>query len=134
MKSESRAKRHRYHSPLTRGIYCLALSAAVLGFGTIGLRLTENFSWIDAFYFTSMIATGQGPAPPLAPATTAGKLFTSLLAFVSAGAMITSLGFLFGPFLGKLWRIGVLRFEEEVEHLNPRARDKNAGGKADFHA
>ena len=110
-------RRHHYHSPIKRGIYCLALAGAVLLFGTVGMHQIEHFSWIDSFYFTSMIATGQGPAPSVAPVTSLGKLFTSVLAFISAGAMIASLGFLFGPFMGKLWRIGVLKFEEELEHL-----------------
>ena len=78
----------------------------------------EGFDYIDSFYFTSMIATGQGPAPQVSPSTTFGKLFASFLAFISTGVMIASLGFLFGPFLGKLWRIGVLKFEEELHLLN----------------
>ena len=110
-------RRHHYHSALNRGFYCLLLIAFILLLGTWGIHKLEKFSLIDSFYFTSMIATGQGPAPTIAPQTSAGKIFTSFLAFISAGAMIASLGFLFGPFLGKLWRIGVLKFEEELEHL-----------------
>lgn len=114
--------RHHYHSPINRGIYCLVIVSTVLLFGTVGIHTTEHFSWIDSFYFTSMIATGQGPAPTVSPVTSLGKIFTSVLAFVSAGMMITLLGFLFGPFLGKLWRIGVLKFEEELEHLKKHGK------------
>ena len=110
-------RKHHYHSALNRGFYCLLLIFFILFLGTLGIHSLEKFSLIDSFYFTSMIATGQGPAPSIALQTTAGKLFTSFLAFVSAGAMIASLGFLFGPFLGKLWRIGVIKVEEEIEHL-----------------
>ena len=110
-------KRHHYHSALNRGFYTLLLIIFILGFGTLGIHRLEHFTLIDSFYFTSMIATGQGPAPTVSPTTPEGKIFTSFLAFVSTGAMIASLGFLFGPFLGKLWRIGVLKFEEELEHL-----------------
>ena len=84
------------------------------------MHLIEGFSYVDAFYFTSMIATGQGPAPAMSPETIPGKLFTCFLAFVSAGAMAASLGFLFGPFFGKLWKVGVMKFEEEIKHLRKK--------------
>ena len=123
MNSEDKPhKRHHYHSPLKRGLYCLLLVGFVLLLGTLGIHAIEGFGFIDSFYFTSMIATGQGPAPTIAPTTALGKLFTSILAFVSAGAMIASLGFLFGPFLGKLWRVGVMKFEEELEHLKKHGK------------
>ena len=61
----------------------------------------------------SMIATAQGPS--VVPATAAGKIFASMMAFVSIGFVVAALGFLFGPFLGLLWRIGHDRFEEEIE-------------------
>ncbi len=110
-------KKHNYHSAAHRGLYCFLLVCSVLLLGTIGIHVIEGFSFIDSFYFTSMIATGQGPAPSVSPATPLGKLFTSLLAFISAGAMLAALGFLFGPFLGKLWKVGVVKFEEEITHL-----------------
>jgi hypothetical protein len=53
------------------------------------MHLLENVSYIDAFYFMSMLATAQGPAT--IPATVAGKLFASFMAFVSVGAVVTSL-------------------------------------------
>lgn len=84
------------------------------------MHLIEGFNYIDSFYFTCMIATGQGPPPAIAPATPLGKLFTSLLAFISVGVMVASLGFLFGPFLGKLWKVGIVKFEEELETLRLR--------------
>lgn len=79
--------------------------------GTIGFHVIEGMSYLDAFYLTSMIATAQGPSG--APATPGGKLFAAVMAFVSIGAVVTSFGFLFGPFLGELWRIGHERLEEE---------------------
>ena len=112
------APRHHYHSVVTRGIYCLVLTAGMLLFGTCGMRRLEGFSYLDAFYFTSMIATGQGVPPLITPVTSAGKLFSSLLAFVSVGTMVTTLGFVFGPFLGRLWKIGAIKFEEELETLH----------------
>ena len=110
-------RKHHFHSGRNRAIYCFSLAGFVLAFGTFGLHFIEGFSLIDAFYFTSMIATGQGPAPSIAPQTDLGKLFTSILAFISAGVMIASLGFLFGPFFGRLWHIGVRKVEEEMSLL-----------------
>ena len=112
--------RHHYHSLRNRGIYCLVLATAILSIGTFGIHFIERFSYIDSFYFTSMIATGQGPAPSTSPVTPLGKLFTCLLAFISVGSMLAAFGFLFGPFLGKLWRIGVLKLEEELHDLSKR--------------
>ncbi len=109
--------KHHYHSPLNRGLYSLGLVLSVVLIGTVGIHLIEKFSYIDSFYFTSMIATGQGPVGSLSPQTPAGKLFTSALAFISVGTLLAALGFLFGPFLGKLWRIGVIKFEEEIQTL-----------------
>jgi len=80
--------------------------------GTIGLHQFEGMRVLDAFYFMSMIATAQGP--PTAPHTTAGKLFAAFMAFLSTGAVITSLGFLFGPFFGQLWHLGAKRVEEDL--------------------
>ncbi len=48
----------------------------------------------------------------LAMKTTAGKIFTSILSFISVGVLLASLGFLFGPFLGRLWKVGTVKFED----------------------
>ena len=116
-------RKHHYHSALNRAIYCFLLAGAILLFGTFGMHRIEHFSYTDAFYFTSMIATGQGPAPNAVPVTAAGKLFTCLLAFLSIGSMAVTLGFLFGPFLGKLLKVGFVKLEDEL-HLK-----KNKDGK-----
>ena len=91
----------------------MALLALVLFVGTVGVHWIEGSSYLDAFYLTSMIATAQGPSQ--APVTAAGKLFVALMAFVSVGTVVASIGFLFGPFLGQLWRIGHDRWEEKVK-------------------
>ncbi len=110
-------KRHHLHSFLNRGIYSMAIVVSVLGFGIFCFHKIEHFSYMDSFYFVSMIATGQGPPPTVLPVTSFGKLFTCFYAFISVGSMVASLGFLFGPFLGQLFRIGVLKLEEEL-HLD----------------
>ena len=110
--------KHHYHSPIKRGIYSLVLVSFILLLGTLGFHFIEGFAYIDSFYLTSMLATGQGPAPSVSPSTSLGKLFTSLIAFISVGSMVAAFGFLFGPFFGKLWRIGVVKLEEELQHLH----------------
>ena len=89
--------------------------SSVLVVGTLGLHFLEGLSYVDAFYFMSMIATSEGPMGSLT--TSAGKIFASVMAFVSVGFVIAAIGFLFGPFLGKLWRVGHDLFEEELELL-----------------
>ena len=93
----------------------MLLVAVLMLMGTIGLHLLEGLPYLDAFYFMSMIATAQGPAT--APRTAAGKLFISIMAFVSVGTVVAALGFIFGPLFGKLWRVGVEKMEEELQHL-----------------
>ncbi len=112
--------KHHLHSPYHRGFYTSLLIISVLGIGTIGMHIIEGFSYLDSFYFISMIATGQGPPPALNVSTATGKIFVSLMAFLSVGSMVASFGFLFGPFLGKLWRIGVFKFEKELHHLSSK--------------
>jgi len=88
-----------------------------MAIGTLGIHHFERLSYLDAFYFMAMIATAQGPA--MVPSTTAGKLFTAIIAFVSVGCVVASLGFLFGPFFGQLWRVGVERVEHELHKDHP---------------
>ena len=104
-------RRHHYHSAWNRALYSFLLILSVLGVGTAGFHRIERMPYIDAFYMTSMIATAQGPSAPLA--TAAGKLFASLMALVSVGIVVAAIGFLFGPFLGQLWRIGHDRWGEQ---------------------
>ncbi len=110
-------QQHHLHSPYNRAFYTLLLILSVLSVGTLGMHALEGFSYLDAFYFTSMIMTGQGPVPGDDIHTDFGKIFVSLMAFLSAGIIVASFGFLFGPFLGKLLHIGALKFEKELEEI-----------------
>ena len=107
--------RHHLHSFWKRGLYSFLLVSTILLVGTVGMHLLEGCSYLDAFYFISMIATSQGPM--ITPVTAAGKLFASAMAFLSVGFVVASLGFLFGPLLGLLFRIGHERWEEEIKEL-----------------
>lgn len=114
------APRHHLHSPLKRGLYSFVLVAAVLAIGTVGIHRIEHFSFVDSFFYISMIATGQGPVGSLVPVTAQGKLFTAVIAFISVGSVVAAFGFLFGPFFGRLWRIGVIKLEEEIQHIQKK--------------
>jgi hypothetical protein len=103
-------------SIIKRGIYSFVVVAIILLVGTLGMHLLEGLSYIDAFYFMSMLATAQGPA--VTPVTLGGKVFASIMAFISVGAVVAALGYIFGPFFGTVWRAGVRWIEEEEEvHL-----------------
>lgn len=120
-------RRENVRSVYRRGLIAILLVASVLLVGTIGMHLIEGYSYIESFYFMSMLATAQGPANT--PSTVAGKLFASLMAFVSVGTVVASLGFLFGPFFGAVWRVGVQRVEEEEARL--KKEGEKAGTKSD---
>ena len=104
---------HHYHSPYQRGFYSFLLVSIIMVIGTVGMHCIEHMPWIDAFYFMSMIATAQGPV--MIPATVAGKIFASFISFVSVGCVVAALGFMFGPFLGRLWHVGVHHIEQDLK-------------------
>jgi voltage-gated potassium channel len=112
--SQSNAKR-RMRIPSSiwrRALYAFALIVVVELVGTLVMHAIEGWSYLDSFYFTSFIATGQGPPGNLQPDSPLGKVFSSVLAFVSVGTVITALLFIFGPFLGRVLREGEERLEE----------------------
>jgi hypothetical protein len=104
-------KHHPYHSLLRRAVYSVILVGSVMLVGTLGFHYIEHYSYVDSFYFVSMLATAEGPAST--PVTGFGKIFASLIAFFSIGTVIFATAFLLGPFLGKLIKIGEEKFEEE---------------------
>lgn len=97
---------------LRRIAYAMTSIVAVMLVGILGFHYIEGMDYVDALYFESMIATGQGP--PLALTTDAGKVFASIMAFVSVGSVITTLVFTFGPMLSQLWREGLEKVEAEA--------------------
>ena len=105
-----------------RAAYSLALIAAVVLVGTLAMHAIEGWSYLDSFYFTSFIATGQGPPSNLQPVSSLGKVFSSLLAFVSVGTVITALLFLFGPFLGRVLKASEEKLEEVEKEVEGRAK------------
>lgn len=79
------------HPPRARYIALLALS--VLGIGVIFYRHVENWSWIDALYFSviTLATVGYGD---LVPTTDLGKLFTVFYVVIGIGIFAASANFL----------------------------------------
>ncbi|HUI86059.1 MAG TPA: hypothetical protein VLY21_02755 [Nitrososphaerales archaeon] len=115
-------------SVLVRGAYSVMGIVVVVVVTMVGLHYLEGLSYLNAFYFTAMLATGEGPNT--APVTAAGKVFVGVMAFVSVGAVIGSLLFIFGPFFSQVAREGVEIIEEAEERRRktPAERDRTGQG------
>jgi len=96
-----------------RMLYAIFGIGVVLAGGTVGFHLVAGLSAVDSFYYESMLATGQGP--PTTLPTDSDKIFTSIMAFISVGSVVSTLLFAVGPVLRRFWR-------EEVEHIGAGAR------------
>jgi hypothetical protein len=107
-----------------RAFLAVSLIVVVVIVGTIGFRAIEGMGWVDAFYFESMLATGQGP--PIQLTTDAGKIFASVMGFVSVGSVITSLVFTLVPIISQLWREGLERIETEAKTIERDVSAKKA--------
>jgi hypothetical protein len=76
-----------------------------------------------------MLATGQGP--PLQLTTDTGKLFASVMAFVSVGSVITTLVFTLGPILATVWRESLERVEGEAKKIEEDMKGREQKPKED---
>ena len=103
--------------------------AVVMIVGVVGFREIEGMNLVNAIYFESMLATGQGPPFPLN--TDTGKIFASVMAFVSVGSVITTLVFTLAPIFGVIWREALDMGEAEArkieEGLTPKSDRKENG-------
>lgn len=115
-------RRQKPRNRLRRAFYSITVIILVLVLGTLGFHFIANLSYVDSFYFESMMAAGQGP--PFTLATDAAKIFASIMGFVSLGAVATTILFTLGPILADLWREGLERVEEEA-----RGVEKELGRK-----
>lgn len=102
-----------------RAIYSLIAVALAEIIGTVGFYLIEGVRWVDAFYFESMLATGQGP--PFVLNTDTGKIFASIMGFVSVGSVLSAVIFTVGPLVVRFWREGIEAVEEEARKLEQGA-------------
>jgi len=98
-----------------RVFYAFSLITLVVVVGTVGFHQIEGMNWVNAFYFESMLATGQGP--PLTLQTAAGKIFASIMGFVSLGSVITAFAVTLIPLISQLWRESVDRLERDAKAL-----------------
>jgi hypothetical protein len=102
-------------SEVRRAVYAIAAVLAAEVVGTIGFRVIEGVAWINAFYFESMLATGQGP--PFTLNTDAGKIFASIMGFVSVGSVLSAVIFVVGPIAIRLWHEGMQAAEAEARRI-----------------
>ena len=112
-------------SEVRRAVYAVFAVLAAEIVGTIGFHVIEGVGWIDAFYFESMLATGQGP--PFTLYTNAGKIFASIMGFVSVGSVLSAVIFVVGPIAIRLWHEGLLAAETEARKIG-RAALRDARG------
>ncbi len=112
---------------LRRAVYAICGIVLVMIVGIIGFHLLEGMNYVNALYFESMLATGQGP--PLQLNTDAGKIFASIMAFVSVGSVITSLVFTLGPILAMVWREGLERVEGGARKIEEDIKEREKSEK-----
>jgi len=121
----SRIVRHPLSPFKKRAFFSIVVLAIVMAIGTIGMMFLEGWDPVTSFYFMALLATAEGPA--LSPLTVAGKLFASLMAFVSIGAAISAITFTFGPLFGYALREGFSYIEKEDDKLKTRIERKDQG-------
>ena len=108
-------RRYGLHSIYKRALYALLLIVAVLLIGTVAFHFIEGYPFIDAFYFTAMLITAEGPA--ITPVTVLGKLLASFMAFVGVGSVVFALAFVFGPFVTRIGKFIELDIEKRGSAL-----------------
>src|SRR2546426_10646488 len=119
----SRMIRHPLSPFKMRELFSILILAIVMAIGPIGMMLLEEWDPVTSFYFMALLATAEGPA--LSPLTVAGKLFASLMAFVSIGAAISAITFTFGPLFGSVVKEGFAYVEKEEDRLKARLEGKD---------
>ena len=119
----SRIVRHPLSPFKKRAFFSILVLAIVMAIGTVGMMLLEGWDSVTSFYFMALLATAEGPA--LSPLTVAGKLFASLMAFISIGAAISAITFTFGPLFGSVLKEGFAYIEKEEEKLRSNIEHKD---------
>jgi hypothetical protein len=111
-----------------RLFYAVSSIVLVMVIGIVGFHQIEGMDWVNSFYFESMLATGQGP--PLTLTTDSGKIFASVMGFVSVGTVFTSLVVTLAPIISQLWRESLVRVEKDAKALeNDLSREKSGESK-----
>ena len=117
-----RAIKHPLSPFKRKTLYSIAILALVLAVGTEGIHVLEGWTYIDSFYFMSLLATTQGPSA--SPKTDTGKIFASVMAFVSVGAALSAVAFVFGPLFGTFLKEGIDYVEKEAEKIRAKVEHK----------
>ena len=104
---------------IRRALWAVSAVAAAEIVGTVGFHVIEGAGWVNAFYFESMLATGQGP--PFTLYTNAGKIFASVMGFVSVGSVLSVVLFVVGPIALRLWHEGVHEAEAAARRIETAA-------------
>jgi hypothetical protein len=110
--------RRRSQLPASRRrivVYSLSLVVLVLVVGVVGFHQLEGMRWVDAVYLESMLAAGQGP--PISLTTDWGKIFASVMGFVSVGTVLVSLVVNIGPIISQVWRESIEQLEADARKL-----------------
>ncbi|TMI15977.1 hypothetical protein E6H35_01055 [Candidatus Bathyarchaeota archaeon] len=94
-----------------------------MAIGTIGMMVLEGWDSVTSFYFMSLLATAEGPAQ--APVTVGGKIFASVMAFLSIGAAISAITFTFGPLFGSILKEGFAYVEKGENKLKKELEHKD---------
>ncbi len=94
-----------YRSFLIRILHCILLAVACLGVtaltGASIYHYVEKLSWVEAFLNAVLVMTGLGLTVTLQ--TTAGKIFTTFYAILSALVFFAVVGILFAPIIHRLF-------------------------------
>ncbi|PIN73916.1 potassium transporter [Candidatus Woesearchaeota archaeon CG10_big_fil_rev_8_21_14_0_10_45_16] len=88
--------------------YSLVLTIILLSFGTIYFHHLEDWSYVDAFYFSSMTLTTVGYGD-LVPTHTSTKIITPFYAVFGIAIMLYLIGTVIGHY--------VQRQEKYFEHI-----------------
>jgi len=103
---------------IKRMVYFASLSAGFVIFslfmGMVGYRITENFSWVDAFVNAAMLMGGMGPVGELH--TNAGKIFAGVYAMYCGLVLIIAVSFLIAPVFHRFLH----RFHLEIDETTSR--------------
>jgi hypothetical protein len=119
-----RILRHPLSPFKLKTLYSIAVVVAILAVGTEAIHILEGWGYVDSFYFISLIATAQGPTA--SPKTDAGKIFASLFSFISVGAVVSALVFVFGPVLGSLVKTGFDYVEREERRFGHELKTRKS--------
>lgn len=103
MAMDSTRSDERFSSkPMLIGVILL-LVVCIAG-GTTFYHLVEGLAIVDAIYFSSMTLTTVGYGD-FVPRTDAGKIFTSVYAFVGIGAFLGFAAMMFQTAVGRMHKI-----------------------------